>query len=100
MNFFREKYKSLKRRWFSKTPKEKYFFCHKIGDFTLRLVGINLFGNNEIYFWTYSSGVLLAIYTVLAVYTIVISNIESHFKECLECLCISGVMVAVQTEIL
>lgn len=95
MNYICEKYKSFKERWLSKTPKEKWSFCHKIGDFALRLIGVRVFSDNKIYFWSYSNLILLASYVSLAMYSIFICIMEDKFEECFKCLCISGQMSSV-----
>lgn len=95
MNFIQEKYKSIKKKWLNKTPKEKWSFCHKIGDFSLRVVGVHVFSDNKIYFWSYSSTVIVITYVILSTYTIIVSYMENDFKECFKCLCVSGVMASV-----
>lgn len=95
MTFFVETYKSIREKWLSKTPREKWSFCHKIGDYTLRLIGVNVYNDNSRYFFSFTTGILMSTYAILAMYTIVIYNKENNLKECLNCLCVSGLMASV-----
>lgn len=95
MNFFAETYKSIRGKWFGKTPKGKIILGVKVGDFVLSLVGIKVNSDNKRYFWTYSSAVLVIIYYILALYTVYIYNKENSILESLKCFCVFGVVNSV-----
>lgn len=95
MNFIVEKYKSIRGKWFSKTPKGKLLFGLKVSDIVLSLVGLKLHSDNKRYFWTYSSGVLIIIYYILALYTVYIYKAENNTLESLKCFCVFGVVTSV-----
>lgn len=95
MNFISEKYESMKQKWMKKTPLGKWLVLHGIGDFALRLLGIHVYTDNKVYFWTYSSGILSTIYLVLVTYTAAVYTVEDNFKECLKSFCISSAIVSV-----
>lgn len=90
MNYIKNKYKSIKENWLSKTPKEKWSIFHKMGDVPLSFLGLRTYSDNKICLWSYSSGVNIMVYVALVIYTITIYITENDFKECLNCVCVSG----------
>lgn len=68
MNYFVEKYKSIKQKWMRKTPMAKFLVCLDIGDSSLRLIGVHVFSDNEIFWRTYSILVLIILSVVLLIY--------------------------------
>lgn len=95
MNYFGEKYKSIKQKWMSKTPMAKFLVCLEIGDSSLRMIGVHVFSDNKILWQTYSILVLIILSVVLMIYTIVVSMMENNFEECLKSLCVSGLVATV-----
>lgn len=93
-------HKVLKEKWDSSTPLGKFNIYSKIGDFVLRLIGVNVFNDCSVYFWSYGCAVTLFVWYTLSIYTIVISFKEGTPKDGLLCLCASGLMGSVCLRIL
>lgn len=97
MNFVKEKFELIRGKWLSQTQKGKWSVLHKVGDTSLRILGMTIFKENKITFSSYFCGILLGVYAILVSYTIIIYNIENDLKESLKCLCVSGVVVSVKS---
>lgn len=90
-----EKYKSIKEQWLSKTPKEKWLLFYRIGDFALRLIGVNVFNDNPRSIWTYSFAVAIVSYAVLFIHTTISCSTENILENCLNNLCAGAVLTSV-----
>lgn len=90
---------SIKQFWFSKTPKEKYDFLHKVIDYSCRLVGINTFSSCKIDWKSYYPGVTMLIYYTLLIYTVFYRIHNNQFEKSFYTLCILGVVISVSWKI-
>lgn len=95
MKYFAQKCESIEKKWSKKTPKEKWKFCHKIGDYSLRIIGVNTFNDNRVYCLSYLSYVVVVGYVMLAIYTVYVYISENNPMECINCFCVGGVMLSV-----
>lgn len=63
-------FQTNRAKWQRKTPKEKFDDLYRLGDKMCRLVGIRIFSDMKVYWYTASDGIMYAIYFLLVIYTI------------------------------
>lgn len=91
---------SLKQQWLSKTPKGKWLFCYKIGDYALRSIGINVFNDNSHSIWTYSIAVAIHVHMTIIIYSIIVCYMEKNLENCLKSVFAGAMLTSVWIEIL
>lgn len=88
-------YQSIKQKWTKKTPKEKWQFFYNIGDYFLHLIGVNLYNDNVVYWFSYLSYAVVVCYGMLAMYTVYFCINENNPMECIKCFCVGALMLSV-----
>lgn len=90
-----KKFQINRKKWLSKTPKEKFNVLYEIGNKMCRLVGIRIFSDMKVYWYTASDGIMYAIYFLLVIYTIVYYTKIDEFLRGLQSTVVIGIVVTV-----
>lgn len=89
------KYRNIRKKWQEKTPKRKWDFIFNIGRVMSELIGLRIFSDMKIYWYTASSAVLLTLNYFVTAYTIQYYFRRSEFVRGIECTCFVGITTLV-----
>lgn len=94
-NTLKSKYQNAQRAWQSKSPADKWDTIHNIGRFESDIIGIRLFSDMKVNWYSASCGVLIVIFFLLDIYTIQYYLRRNEFVRGMECTYVVGIVVAV-----
>lgn len=86
---------SLSKWLEGKTPRQKWLLLFNFTNFASNSIGLRTLTDGRIYWWSYSSGVLLGTYAILLPYSIVYSICTGNVASGLNACCASGLVVSV-----
>lgn len=90
-----ERFRSLRKEWPHKTPKEKWQVLCDIPGILLKIFGIRILGDCRVYWLSYFGLFLALNYLCLATYTIIYFGIQGRLIHGTRCLCGVGIVCSV-----
>lgn len=93
----RERFRSFKRDWLLKTPKEKWQFLYNIPKIMFETVGVRVFSDLKLNLYSQLGNLLVAYYGSLSIYTLYYYYDKNQLVHGLRCLCGYGIFISVST---
>lgn len=92
----RSKIQRTQEWWQIKSPAEKWDFIYKIGKVLSHSVGIRVYSDMKVYWYSLSCGLMITIFFTLDLYTIQYYIRRNAFVRGMECTYVLGVVVGVR----
>lgn len=89
------RYSAAKQSIANKSPKQKWQIIVDFTSFVLKIAGLSFLTEDRIYWWSYSSGLTLFIYFILAPYSVIYHIHRGDLSSALNPVCILGVCISV-----
>ena len=92
---FRAKIRNISEQWQSKTSKEKFLMLYGIPKWMFEIVGLRMYGDCQVGWYSHFGNVLVTYYVSMVSYTIYYWSRKGQFVYGLRCLCGMGIMISV-----
>lgn len=86
---------AIYNEWPTLTPKRKLLILFNLGKYSCLAVGVRLYLDAKIKWYSYFLVVVIGVYYSLAMYTMVYHAMDGHILEGLKCFSISGLYISV-----
>lgn len=83
------------REWHMRTPKQKWLIVYLVGAKTSEAIGITVYGDMQIYWYTYMPGLMGSMHIFLTIYTMWFNFKDGYYKKGMECTCSIGFAISV-----
>lgn len=83
------------RGWHLRTPKQKWNIVYLVGAKTSEVIGVTVYGDMQIYWYTYMPALTVLMHLYLTFYTIWYYFKDGHYKRGMECTCSIGFAISV-----
>lgn len=88
-------WKNFKNKWHVKTPRQKWFVVYEIGVKLSKLIGITVYENVQLRWYSYFPGVIGLIYFSTVFYTLWYYSMKGEFSRGLQCTSSFGIVISV-----
>lgn len=85
----------LKQKWRLKTPRQKWYFIYDLTNEMCESIGIRLLSDMKNYWYSYSSGFVIAVYLVTVIYTVGYHIRNNKVVKIFECTNAIGLVIVV-----
>lgn len=101
LNFCRillSKYRAALKNWRHRTPKQKFNVLFNIGRVMSEMIGLRVYSDMKIYWYTGSCGILCLLNYAMTFYTIQYYFRRNEFVRGMECTCFIGITTCVRCQ--
>lgn len=91
----KSKFRRTREWWQIKSPSEKWDFICNIGKVSGNLIGVHVFSDLKIYWYSGSCAVMIAMFFTLVFYTLQYYLLRGEFVRGMECTYLTGVVIGV-----
>lgn len=81
---------NVRKKWQVKTPKQRWEFLINFGRVLCEMIGVRIYSDMKIFWYTGTSAVLITIHFTLTVYTVQYYFRRREFVRGMECTCFIG----------
>lgn len=100
LTWLRLKYQNVRNQLFAETPKQKFKLIYFIGNMISKSVGVHVYSDLKVNWYTGICGFLGFIYLLLCIYTFQNYFHQNNLVRAFQCTCLTGITIIVRVLLL